>query len=265
MKSTLLYVHEGNFFWKGDYEGLQELIRNEIKLNGKWLSTGGDAKEFLHRDFLMKWHGQKSQRISVVKDNSKCYFQNSLSRFASTIDGKDIDMTNEACIEKDVGADHVADVVVDQREEIKDSVASSNEYKSEIDKILNLISELKEEQQKERENAVSRATKAEADNKALIEKQTNMAAEILSLKSTIEDLERENKNIRMVLDIKQDEWVKVQTKNSASLNTHKQKSTTSGPVHTSNRFAALKTEEPRNDDHYTSFTDILQHNEAPES
>ena len=78
-----------------------------------------------------------------------------------------------------------------------------------------MISEIKETHEKERQTAIAQVAKSEAANKALTEGQSKMAAEIQKLKSTVEELENENKCVKMVLDIKQDEWQKVQTKKEA--------------------------------------------------
>ena len=37
LKSTCLYIQEGKLFWKGGYDDLQELIKSDFSLSGKWL------------------------------------------------------------------------------------------------------------------------------------------------------------------------------------------------------------------------------------
>ena len=86
-----------------------------------------------------------------------------------------------------------------------------------------MISQLREAHEKERLNAITQAAKYEATNKALTEGQIKMAAEIQDLKSTVEKLENENKSIRKVLGIKQDEWQKVETRKCSNSKKNEQK------------------------------------------
>ena len=150
-------------------------------------------------------------------------------------------------------------VLFDDREDIINSaVSNSTEFAEEManttiddDEIMSsLISEIKETHEKERQNAIAHTAKSEKTNKALIEGQTKMAAEIQALKSTVEKLENENKCIKMVLDIKQDEWLKVQTKKDSSLKRNERKST----ISVQNSFAGLEIE----DSQYTSFPEIVE-------
>ena len=62
LKSTCLYIQEGELFWKEDYDGLKGLIESDFNLSGKWLSSGGESKEFIHRDFVLTWQGKSKQR-----------------------------------------------------------------------------------------------------------------------------------------------------------------------------------------------------------
>lgn len=244
-KSTFLYLCEDNLFWKGDYDGLKELIKSNIKLSGKWLSTGG-TKEFLHRDFMLKWHGRSNQ-IVVIKDNEENYLVNSLKHCSNVMDTNQ-DVNNEAYEEE--GLEHMADVVEDENNGSCDS-AMGEYYQLEINKILILISEMKQEKVKESQNAILRAAESEAQTKVLIEEQNKMAAEIRQLKSIVEDLESENKNIKMVLDMKQDEWIKVVEKKSTN-NQNDQKST----ISLQNSFEPLQ--HTVVDDEYTSFPVLVE-------
>ncbi len=112
-----------------------------------------------------------------------------------------------------------------------------------------MISELKETHKIERQNAIAQAAKFEAANKALIKGQTKMAAEIQELKSTVEKLENENKCIKMVLDIKQDEWQKVETKKGSSPKQNERKL----KISVQNSFTGLEIE----DSHFTSLPEFV--------
>ena len=92
-----------------------------------------------------------------------------------------------------------------------------------------------------------------------------MAAEIHESKSTVERLENENNCIKMVHDIKQDEWQKVEASKWSSLTQNKMKykyykiNTTMTPVQ--NKFTGLEVE----DANLTSFPEIVEYDEQSET
>ena len=96
LKSSCLYIQEDELFWKGGYDDLQELIKSDFNLSGKWLSSGGESKEFIHRDFVLKWQGKSKQRLIVVKDDQESYLTNGLKRYASEMDDENTCFDSEA-------------------------------------------------------------------------------------------------------------------------------------------------------------------------
>ena len=234
-------------FWKGDYDGLQELIKSDLNLSGKWLSSGGETKEFIHRDFILKWKGKSKQHLVVVKDNQNSYLANGLKHCANEM--VDVNTHFNSKSSEDEFVEHVVVEIIDQDE---NNVSCHNEDQNQLDlnKVMTMISELKEMHEKERQNAIAQAAKSEEKNQALIEGQTKMAAEIQALKTTVEKLENENKSIKLILDFKQDEWVKVQAKNGSTLKTNERKS----KISIKNSFIGLEIE----DTNFTSFPEIVE-------
>jgi hypothetical protein len=195
----------------------------------------------------LKWQGKSKQRLIVVKDDQESYLTNGLKRYASEMDDENTCFDSEAS--EDELVEHVVVEIIDQDE---NNTSCQNEDHNQVDlnKIMTMISEIKETHEKEMQNAIAQVAKSEAANKALVEGQSKMAAEIRKLKSTVEELENENKCIKMVLDIKQDEWQKVQTKKASSLKNNKQKF----KISVQNSYTGLEIE----DSQFTSFPEIVE-------
>ena len=98
------------------------------------------------------------------------------------------------------------------------------DYQQQIDNIMTLVAEIKTKQLEETQRAESKSAKLEININALSEQNNKMAAEIEQLKSTIVELDGDNANIKCVLDIKQNEWTKVDAKakkSTRNVNTNK--------------------------------------------
>ena len=99
------------------------------------------------------------------------------------------------------------------------------DYQQQIDNIImTLVAEIKTKQLEETQRAESKSAKLEININALSEQNNKMAAEIEQLKSTIVELDGDNANIKCVLNIKQNEWTKVDTKakkSTRNVNTNK--------------------------------------------
>ena len=229
---------------------------SDLNLSGKWLSCGGDTKEFIHRDFILKWQGKSNARLTIVKDNDENYPENGLKRYAK-------DSADKITFSSDETSDdelHVVEEIPDQVNNVDENIPSClrNEISQpNLNKLLSIITDLKDTQEKERQLAIAQAAKFEATNKELISNQTKMAAEIQELKSTVIKLEHENNAIKMVLDIRQDEWQKVEARKGSSLKQDEKKYTT--PVQ--NSFTGLEIE----DTSLTCFPEIAEYNSHSET
>jgi hypothetical protein len=65
-----------------------------------------------------------------------------------------------------------------------------------------IITEIKSNQEKDRENAIIRAVESDGKIKSLHEESYKMTAEIESLKATVSDLVNDNESIKNILDIR---------------------------------------------------------------
>ena len=145
-----------------------------------------------------------------MKDNQQSYLLNALKGYASEMDDENtVNTFSDSEANEGKFVEHVVVEIIDQ-DENNVTCFNNDRYLQDLNKIMSMISQLREAHEKERLNAITQAAKYEATNKALTEGQIKIAAEIQDLKSTVERLE--NKNKRKVLGIKQDEWQKVETR-----------------------------------------------------
>ena len=77
--------------------------------------------------------------------------------------------------------------------------------KHEIAEIKMMLNEIKIQQIKDRENAIIKGEESAATIKFLYEENNEIASEIAFLKASITELVNDNKNMRKILDIKQNE------------------------------------------------------------
>ena len=52
----LIISAKGKFRWRGDFEGLEELINQQLGLETKWSNPGGDAKKFENDKIAIRWY-----------------------------------------------------------------------------------------------------------------------------------------------------------------------------------------------------------------
>ena len=184
------------------------------------------------------------------------YLENGLKRYANYTADRVTFPSDETSDDES----HVVERIPDQANNVDENIPSclGNESSQlNLNKLMSLITDLKNTQEKERQLAIAQAAKFEATNNELINNQTKMAAEIQELKSTIIKLEHENNSIKLVLDIKQDKWQKVEARKGSSLKQDEKKDIT--PVQ--NSFTGLEIE----DTSLTSFPEIAEYKEHSET
>ena len=86
---------------------------------------------------------------------------------------------------------------------------SSTPFNEKVSDIFRIVLEIKRHQNEETEQHKLESTTRDTHIKMLAENNYKMAAEIESLKATVEDLGKENNLMKVILDIKQEEWVTV--------------------------------------------------------
>ena len=83
------------YHWTGNLEELKDFIRNDMKLSCAWSSPGGDSKLFKAADeFSVKWHGRKSKKIVIVKDNDAELLAEMFKEHASILPTVDLQVNN---------------------------------------------------------------------------------------------------------------------------------------------------------------------------
>ena len=91
-KSQYLFFDGLTYRGKGNLTEVKRFFEIDLKLHGTWSSPGGEAKVFKsHDDLNVKWHGRKSQKIVIVKDNNEQLSRSfqKYARNASTLDEVD--------------------------------------------------------------------------------------------------------------------------------------------------------------------------------
>ena len=226
-KSSFLFYSESNFASKGDLKSLKAFVATILTCdNAKWSSPRAEEKLFKTAEFSLKWHGErkKKEKLQIMKDNENKYLQSVLEANAQTDAVKNVE-------KKIKTRSHVVDANQQQQDDLKQNTNQNHsmctkcqDYQQQIDNIMTMVAEIKTKQLEETQRAESKSAKLEININALSEQNNKIAAEIEQLKSTIVELDGDNANIKCVLDIKQNEWTKVDTKakkSTRNMNTNK--------------------------------------------
>ena len=51
---------KGKFKWRGNFQGLQDLINQQLGLQTEWSTPGGDAKKFENDKIAIRWYPKTS-------------------------------------------------------------------------------------------------------------------------------------------------------------------------------------------------------------
>ena len=100
-----------------------------------------------------------------------------------------------------------------------DSCSQCGFYREELNKLQTVVIRIQHKQDEDRRKSESDRAKTDAQIKFLIERNITMAAEIKSLKATVDETSNDNAVIRSALEIKQSEWTEVKRTKSASMDT----------------------------------------------
>ena len=109
-------------------------------------------------------------------------------------------------------SEHVVDVAGKDEAEVNRKHSTCEECqnrKDEISEIKAIINEIKTNQNEDREKSVIKAIESDERIKSLHEENSKMTEEIECLKATISELVTDNENIKKILDVKQNEWLKI--------------------------------------------------------
>ncbi|CAB4000142.1 Hypothetical predicted protein, partial [Paramuricea clavata] len=107
-------------------------------------------------------------------------------------------------------SEHVVDVAGKDEVNRKHSTCEEcQNRKDEITEIKAIINEIKTNQNEDREKSIFKVIESDERIKSLHEENSKMTEEIKCLKATISELFTDNENIKNILDVKQNEWLKI--------------------------------------------------------
>ena len=76
--SSLVFIDESCYCWKGNLAQLKSFVQNDLKLIGKWSSPGGETKLFKNTEIILKWTGQTRKKLIIEKDSEVNLVANTL-------------------------------------------------------------------------------------------------------------------------------------------------------------------------------------------
>ena len=61
-----LHLNDGKLVWMNDLESLKKFVENVLKLQGKWLTPGGNTKQFKcsNCNVIINWYSKKQQTLN---------------------------------------------------------------------------------------------------------------------------------------------------------------------------------------------------------
>ena len=214
----------------------------------------------------MKWDGETGRTITVIQDNDENQLYTTLRSYATFTDFR-VDQNPENKAKHVSNVDDEADITSRETSENRqDSCEKCQLYDEDLTKLLVMVNEIKEKQNKECQNTIQTNSKI----KALLDENNKMAAELSALKTTVEEITEENRVIKLVLDQKQYEWMKTET-NCQKVKGQKVKgkkaNNTMNPVASPYRFRVLEIQNMPDDSSNESViledhTDTMEQNKA---
>ena len=130
-----------------------------------------------------------------------------------------------------------------------DSCSQCGFYREELNRLQTVVTKIQHKQDEDRRKSESDRAKTDAQIKFLIERNITMAAEIESLKATVDETSNDNAVIRSALEIKQGEWTEVKHTKSANMDKKRTESNTSiTSLRNQNRFTPLENQEVTSDE-----------------
>ena len=254
--NEFIYRIRDDFYWKGDLNGLKELVKSSFNIEGKWSSLGGDYKLFYNEEFSLKWHGPTKKKLVVVKDNTKKYLLATLTRF---VDENTSNTRKEITDVYGDESEHVAGI----NHQSCSKCENCEHFQVEIDNIMTLLNEIRAEQSKVKLEASKCAQESNAKIDMLVDDKNKMAADNEALRSTLEELVNENQIIKRFLDPKQNEWSDVETRKSASTSRNVVPANTVPLGSKTNRFSFLIDEVSSSSNEYEdSQAPVVERNET---
>lgn len=77
VKTDNLIISDNQIQWHGNLKLLKCFISNTLNTRGKWKSPRGNVKVFTssNEEFIFKWHGAKSKKITILEDTDNKFLE----------------------------------------------------------------------------------------------------------------------------------------------------------------------------------------------
>ena len=240
IKSQYLFFDGLTYRWKGDLTELKRFFEIDLKLHGTWSSPGGEAKVFKsHDDLNVKWHGRKSQKIVIVKDNNE-QLSRSFQKYAhnaSTLD--EVDNSDKNYSDSNDQANGIQSTVYDASDRTDACVQTGNNSFTDLNlriqnienKLLNKVNFVMDELLELKNQAINnvyeqrinmleeRNRKLERENETLNDKFIASSCIISDLNTKIKDLENDKMSLMTAIKLIQvhdDQYVDSCTSNKST-------------------------------------------------
>ena len=244
-----------------DLDSLKTFVETKLQINGRWSTPRGENLKFSNPEFSLKWDGEKGKTVTVMQDNDENQLYTTLRSYATFTDAR-VDQNLENKAEHMSNVDAEADITPHETSDSrKDSCEKCQLYDEDLTKLLVMVNEVKEKQNKECQNTIQTNPKI----KALLDENNKMAAEISALKTTVEEINEECRVIKLILGKKQHEWTKTEINSTKAKG--KKANNTINPVASPNRFKVLEIQNMPDDSSNESViledhTDTMEQNKV---
>ena len=153
-KCSLLSLSGNDLIWKGDLDSFKTFVETELQINGRWSTPQGENLKFSNPEFSLKWDGEKGKMITVMQDNDENQLYTTLRSYATFTDVR-VDQNLENKAEHVSNVDAEADITPHETSDSrKDSCEKCQLYDEDLTKLLVMVNEIKEKQNKECQNTI---------------------------------------------------------------------------------------------------------------
>ena len=159
-KLSNLTIKDNEFAWKGSLESLKLFVQSDLNIEGQWLSPGGDVKQFVSKDYAMKWYGKRRQKLVIIRDDVTESLRQKLDKFATlnTVNDRDGEQYKEA--EGDLNLGEVTEKSLSDDDTHEALQQKDYQVCLDLNKQNNKSTELPNNQQIAQENSKRKQTKA---------------------------------------------------------------------------------------------------------
>ena len=194
----LIISAKGKFRWRGDFEGLEELINQQLGLETKWSNPGGDAKKFENDKIAIRWYPDTTTLTIKGTDSSK--LKDKLALIAN-----DEPEATEPTFEQDTVTDKETKHGGNKGDEIVETTANEeNHYKTQvqIDDSADIMKYLQQ-----LENKMEAKFEELANDMRSLKATTELSGEIRNARKLNETLKLEDENCNLKEKVKNQSYL----------------------------------------------------------